>query len=72
MLMPTVTQTKKSASSALFVHLDHLNVSYQKCSTNRITMHLSMEKINFPIEIVYSDKTLEYCKKITDGESIFT
>lgn len=58
--MPTVTETKKLACSALFVHLDHLNVSYWKCSTNRTTISLFMEKINFPIEIVYCDKILEY------------
>lgn len=51
MLMPTVTQTqKKLACSALFVHLDHLNVSYRKCSTNRTTMGLFMEKMNFPMK----------------------
>lgn len=62
MLMSTVTQTKKLACSALFVHLDHLNISYWKCSTNRTSMRLYMEKINFPIEIIHWDK-IEYCKK---------
>lgn len=38
MLRPTVTQTKILACSAVFVDLEHLNASYQKCSTKRTTI----------------------------------